>query len=74
MSEQQLSVQQRLTRAYRNSGMTPEEFYQYVTDAYSHRIVCKHDDDLRFKIQVPEYQFDLEWFYYDASADAWLEG
>lgn len=67
-----MSVQQKLTQAYRNSGLTPKEFYDHIIAT---RKVCRKDDDrLAFKVNVPEYGFDLEWFYYDESANAWLEG
>lgn len=67
-----MSPQQRLTQAYRKSGMTPQEFYQYVVS--TRKPVRTDDERLAFKIGVPEYGFDLEWYYYDASVDAWLEG
>jgi hypothetical protein len=74
MPEQQLSVQQRLTRAYHKSGMAPEQFYQHIVTNYASQIVSRDDEKLYFKIQVPEYQYDIEWFYYDAQTNCWLEG
>lgn len=60
-----------LTVAYHKSGMTPLEFYQHIVT--TRKLVRTDELRLSFKVQVPAYGFDLEWFGYDQATNTWIE-
>lgn len=60
-----------LTVAYHKSGMTPLEFYQYIVN--SRDLERTDDERLSFKVGVPAYGYDLEWFGYDPTTNTWIE-
>lgn len=73
MSKYQTAVAQRLHAAYLKSGMTPTEFYNHIISTRGSNIVNRDDANLSFKIHVPAYEDDIEWFGWDPEEQLWIE-
>jgi len=73
MSRYQTAVARKLHAAYLKSGMTPVEFYNHIISTRGHSIVSVRLNELSFKIHVPEYGDDIEWYGWDEQSQLWLE-
>ena len=73
MHHNENSVAARLQKAFISSGLTPEEFYTHIVLTRKHLIVSVRPELLSFKIQVPDYGNDLEWYGWDAKLQLWVE-
>lgn len=73
MSVHQTEVAKQLHAAYLKSGMSPKAFYDYIVDTRESIIVGRRDETLSFKIRVPVYEEDIEWFGWNEELQLWLE-
>jgi hypothetical protein len=65
-----LELEERLTMAYRRSGLTPQEFYMYICDT---RIVLRKSyGDLSFTVCTDVTTGTTASFEFVSDADAWL--
>lgn len=73
MTEPRLNeVECRLNSAFTKSGMTPEDFFEYIIS--TREIHSYRREHLSFKVNVPSYEDDLEWYTYDSFIGLWVEG
>lgn len=60
-----------LQLAFFRSKLTPAEFYNYIIATRT--IINKDDEMLAFKVEVPAYGYDIEWFGWCPKRQRWIE-
>ena len=66
-----MRVQDQLQSAFIKSGMNAKEFYLHIVN--TRKVINRDDARLSFKINVPDYDDDVEWFGFNPSTNKWEE-
>lgn len=63
-------IEHRLNLAFTKSGMTPEEFFDYIVETRHPLRVNK--ERLQFEVELGDYE--IEWFIYHHQTKQWVMG